>query len=263
MRQPNEIKIGDYTLAEILERHAHWLNEDCDGWERMRADLRGANIQRAYLQEANLQEANLQEADLQEADLQWANLRGAALQGANLRGAYIQEANLQEADLQWANLRRAYLQRANLRGAYIQEANLQEADLRGANLQEADLHGARDVPFIPMACPDAGAFVAWKKIRTVNDGAAIAAIAKLLIPDGVPRSSATGRKCRAERAKVLEIQDIDGNEINVSGTSLRSNSALTYRAGDMVIADLWDEDRWNECSHGIHFFINRQEAVDY
>lgn len=29
------------------------------------------------------------------------------------------------------------------------------------------------------------------------------------------------------------------------------------------LTDSFDEDRWNECSHGIHFFINKQEAIDY
>lgn len=25
-------------------------------------------------------------------------------------------------------------------------------------------------------------------------------------------------------------------------------------------ADAWDEDRWNTCGHGIHFYITRLEA---
>ena len=25
----------------------------------------------------------------------------------------------------------------------------------------------------------------------------------------------------------------------------------------------FDENRWNECSHGIHFFIDKQEAISY
>jgi hypothetical protein len=29
------------------------------------------------------------------------------------------------------------------------------------------------------------------------------------------------------------------------------------------VEDAFDENRWNECSHGIHFFITRKEAEDY
>ena len=39
--------------------------------------------------------------------------------------------------------------------------------------------------------------------------------------------------------------------------------AVTYVVGEMVYPDSFDENRWNECSHGIHFFINKQNAIDY
>ena len=31
-------------LKEVLENHKHWLNEDCDGWQDMMADLRGVDL---------------------------------------------------------------------------------------------------------------------------------------------------------------------------------------------------------------------------
>lgn len=45
-------------LDKIIEQHKHWLNEDCEGWEDMRANLEGA-----YLARANLEGANLADAD--------------------------------------------------------------------------------------------------------------------------------------------------------------------------------------------------------
>jgi hypothetical protein len=39
--------------------------------------------------------------------------------------------------------------------------------------------------------------------------------------------------------------------------------AFIYQVGATVYPDSWDEDRWNECSHGIHFFITRKEAEEY
>jgi len=72
MRNPKDIKIGEFTLEEILERHKHWWFEDCDGWRNMRANLSRANLSRA----------NLYGADLSRADLSGANLSGANLSGA-------------------------------------------------------------------------------------------------------------------------------------------------------------------------------------
>ena len=36
-----------------------------------------------------------------------------------------------------------------------------------------------------------------------------------------------------------------------------------YTVGETVEVKDFDPDRWNECSTGIHFFMDRQEAVEY
>ena len=177
-------------LKEILEKHRHWIDEDCEGWQDMRANLRGAN-------------------------LRGANLRGADLRGADLRGA----------------------------------------NLRGANLYGANLYGAKNIPFIPYACPDFGMFIGFKK--------ASGHIVVLEIPEDARRLSATGRKCRCDKAKVLEIQNIDGSKADINSVASDRDSDFIYCVGETVSVPDFDEDRWNECSTGIHFFINRQEAVDY
>ena len=40
-------------LNKILENHKHWLNEDCIGWENMKADLSGVNLDEVNLYETN------------------------------------------------------------------------------------------------------------------------------------------------------------------------------------------------------------------
>ena len=44
MRKPSEIIINGKTLEKILEDHKHWLKEDVEGWENMRADLSDADL---------------------------------------------------------------------------------------------------------------------------------------------------------------------------------------------------------------------------
>ena len=111
-----------------------------------------------------------------------------------------------------------------------------------------------------MTCPDTGAFVAWKQCQT-SDGLVIV---KLLIPEDAKRSSGTGRKCRADKAVVLEIQDMAGEALE--GVVARSSydPLFIYEVGKTVEPrEPFDGCRWNECGSGIHFFINRQEAVNY
>ena len=91
-------------LDTIIERHQHWIKEDCDGWEDMKANLYGAILKGANLKGANLDHANLKGANLDHANLKGANLYGAILDHANLEGAILEDANLEGAILEDAIL---------------------------------------------------------------------------------------------------------------------------------------------------------------
>ena len=136
------------------------------------------------------------------------------------------------------------------------EAVKRGANLGDANLGGANLGGAKEIPYIPMACPSDGAFIGWKKVRNH--------LIMLEIPDDAKRCSATSQKCRCDKARVLGITDLYTNE-SISGIENTSYYPVvtTYVVGEMVYPDSFDEDRWNECSHGIHFFINKQDAINY
>ena len=70
-------------LYRIIEQHQHWIHEDCEGWENMKANLHGANLARANLAHANLAHANLTDANLTAANLTAANLAHANLAHAD------------------------------------------------------------------------------------------------------------------------------------------------------------------------------------
>ena len=175
------------------------------------------------------------------ADLCGADLCGADLYIANLRGANLYAADLREA---------------NLRGANLYAADLYIANLRGANLRETKIDSMLLNKFYPICCPEAGNFVAWKKVRGNF-------IVKLEVTENAKRSSAFGRKCRCNEAKVLDIQNLDGTSADVTEVYSKHDANFAYRVGETVRVDNFDEDRRNECAPGIHFFITRQEAVDY
>ena len=240
-------------LKKILDEHLLWLN----GEGGSRADLRDADLRCANLSNADLRCANLSNADLRGADLFGADLRGADLFGANLRCA-----NLSNADLRGANLSDADLFGANLRGANLRNADLRNADLCRADLCGADLCGASIdqmmwniyTVFYPLQCPESGSYIGYKKASGL--------VVELEIPADARRSSATSRKCRASKAKVLSITDINGNP---AGGQVKSNydPNFVYAIGETVEVTDFDDNRWNECSTGIHHFITRAEAVIY
>jgi hypothetical protein len=188
------------------------------------------------------------------ADGERANLHGANLCEADLQGANLCEADLCEADLCGANLCGANLCGANLCGA-----NLYWADLCGANLCGANLCGVRynySTASFNLVCPESGAYIAYKKVVGFDD---IPVIAKLQIPEDALRSSATTRKCRASKAIVLSLENIDGTPYLGIAHS-RYDSTFIYAAGAELEVKDFDLDRWKECAAGIHHFITRHEA---
>ena len=175
-----------------------------------------------------------------------------------------ERADLRDADLCYANLRGA-----NLRGADLCGADLRGADLRGANLCDADLYyanprGAKNTDkiawnaytaFYPLQCPETGSFIGYKK--------AACKIVMLEICADAKRSSATSRKCRCSKAKVLSITHLDGSDSGLTEVRSDYSKEFVYRVGEIAEVSDFDDDRWNECAAGIHFFITREEAVKY
>ena len=122
------------------------------------------------------------------------------------------------------------------------------ANLYGANLEEPEKNR-----LFPLACPESGSFTAWKSVR--------GGIAELLIPEDAKRSSAYGRKCRASKAVVVAIYGKDGTLLEAARSHY--DYEFVYCVGYTVEVANFDENRWKECSTGIHFFVTRQEAEDY
>ena len=208
-----------------LDLHAQWLKDNSKG-------QRLVSVVGEITVEANLSRANLS----------WANLSGADLSRANLSGA---------------NLSRADLSRADLR-----EANLSWANLSWANLSRANLREAKEVPPYVFAVTNilpAGNLIVYKK---ANCGTR-EVILTLEIPAAAKRSNATGRKCRAEYAILLCVDGI-GWEYDGSPVTSKYDRAFVYPAiGETITPDGFDDDCWNECSTGVHFFITRYEAETY
>ena len=201
--------------------------------------LKGDNIE-AILKEHGYD--CLHDADLRYADLRGANLHGDCLHDADLRGANLHGADLGHADLS--------------------DANLSDADLRYADLSDAN-HVQLSIAKTSIL-PDEGDIIGWKKAWTDDTMPPKSVIVKLLIPADAQRSNATGRKCRASKARVLDLQDKQGNSLPSDTTAYSGHDTdFTYKKGETIHVEDFDTNRWNECAPGIHFFITRIEAAEY
>ena len=253
-------------LDKIIEQHQHWLNEDCEGWEDMKANLSFANLYGADLSWADLSWADLSGADLSGANLSGANLSGADLSGANLSGANLSWVKLSDADLSGANLSKANLRAASLSFANLSGANLYGDDLSGADLSGADLSGANlsgaklsgaDLSRAKLSDSDRfrlgkvldEPLVGYKKTK---EGVVITAE----IPAGAIVFCINGSKCRTNQAK---ITDMAGRDVLHS----QYDNSFEYHLGQEI--DIKDFNlMYNvECASGFHFFMTRKEAEEY
>ena len=249
-------------LREILDKHLKWLGGE-EGGER--ANLSGSDLSGSNLRDSNLSYSNLSGSNLSYSNLRGSNLRGSDLSGSNLSGSNLSYSNLSYSnlsgsDLSYSNLRDSNLSGSDLSGSNLRDSNLRGSDLRGSdlrgsNLRGSDLRGIKEADKIQdilishtSICPE-GTIIGWKKCQDN-------VIVKLEIPAEAKRSNATGRKCRAEYAKVLEVI---GASVGIS----QHDNKTEYREGEIIKPDAWDDNRWDECSNGIHFFITRLEAENY
>lgn len=267
------------NFDEVIADHRLWVQSGhCS--EYSSADFRfaildGHSFKGLDLQGANFFGANLVNADFSRANLEYADLYEAKMRGANLTDANLVNASFYRADLSYANL-----SGANLCCTQFYRTNLQYADLTNAETDlfthfvDACMFGAKGAINIPLACPDTGEFIGWKACVINRDatpaellseiGNTRCVIVKLKIPEDARRSSATGRKCRADKAVVTEIQSLNGTPLNgVIAFSMHDKNFI-YKVGATVKPrGTFSENRFDECTSGIHFFVNRCDAVKY
>ena len=260
MKNTRRLTVDEFN--KILDKHADWLSGKPDGEP---ADFSGCNLRFIHFDEYNLSGANFANADLYGANLWRCVLQGANLSGCDLRTARLYYCDLSGAVLTGADISEIHIGSCNLSGANLTGACFSDCTL----MCMVNLEGTIGLPRI--VCPEDGSFIGFKKAMNVHT--CLPVIVELRILEDAKRSSAFSRKCRCSAAEVVSITDIDGNDLgNISALSTYSCSnnylahhtyPVVYSVGDIVSVDSFDDNRWVECSAGIHFFMCRDEAVEY
>jgi len=140
-----------------------------------------------------------------------------------------------------AGLTKEKIRNKDFSKAYFSKADFSKADLNYR------INGATFG--LTINCPEEGSFIGYKK--------ASGKIVTLQITEDAKRSSATSYKCRCSKAIVLDIEG------GLSEIKSNYDSSFIYRKGETVEVTDFDEDRWYECSRGIHFFMSKQMARDH
>jgi hypothetical protein len=153
---------------------------------------------------------------------------------------------------------------SDLRGAYFKDTNGDKVFFQSCEMDNCRSFNSNIV--FPQHVPSEGSFIAWKKacIRKCaeHNYDVIDVIVKLRITEDAFRCSAN-HKCRASKVEVLQFETLDGEKLP-DDTDVRSffNHTFKYHIG-IVESRAYNTNPQDECSNGIHFFLNRNDAVNY
>ena len=191
--------------------------------------------------------------DFSNGDFKNVNFRSCKFDNAKLQHTKFENCDLSGSSFAYADLFSADLRTCNLSGS-----NFDGADFFAALLWEAKLDNlfvTDRTKFFRNYCPEEGYIFGYKKCFNER-------MVQLLIPKNAKRCSSTTNACRCDKARVVAITDVNKKE-SYKETMSFVDPNFIYRLGEMVYADSYNEDRWHDSSHGIHFWMTFEEALSY
>lgn len=208
-------------------------------------------------------EIEIRDEDLSGWDLSYIDFTLCIFKNVRFDGADMRHTSVENALFDNCSLRGVNFQNANLKSAAMRYNDLSGADITGANLFAAVLEYAKlddiiyndETKWFKLHCPEEGAFLGYKKCFNNR-------LVQLLIPADAKRTSATMNSCRCSKAKVLTIKSFDYTEEFEEAWSLVDEN-FVYRKGQWVEVSDFNENRWQDSTTGIHFWLTREEALAY
>ncbi len=208
--------------------------------------------------EIEMEEADLRGWDLSYVDFTLCIFKNVCFDGADMSHGSVKNALFDHCSLRGVNFEQSKLISAAMRYNDMTGANIKGADMFAAVLEYAKLDDIifdDDTKFFKLYCPEEGAFLGYKKCFNNR-------LVQLLIPADAKRTSATMNSCRCSKAKVLTIKSFDYQEEFDEAWSLVDEN-FVYRKGQWVEVLDFNEDRWQDSTTGIHFWMTRAEALAY
>lgn len=213
------------------------------------------NFTNCKLDNIIISNCNLKGCNFSASDLPFSKISDSFFIDCLFNSAYAYKSEWKSSNFRRCSFRNIYLKESTLDHINIFYSNLVNAKLADSNIKNIQYNYA--TAFFALQCPEEGSFIGWKKAGDEDKY-----LVKLLITEDSKRSSATTRKCRCSKAKVLSIEPIHDSP-EVEEIESEYDPEFIYKVGEYVEVNDFDENRWKECTTGIHFFLTKQEALDY
>lgn len=258
----------------IVSKHKKWLENKskgkCAHFKDVKIsgfELRNIDLSQATFDNVTMRYVCVDNVKFDSAEFDDCNFEGSSFTDCTFKQADVRKNNFANADFTDCDFTDTIANEANFQNVYFTNVNFTGTHANGTDFRNVEFNNCELKCILydectagfAMACPETGAFTAYKKACLYNHSDCIV---KLEVPADALRSSATTRKCRVSKAKVVAIYDMSGNSIQKNAYSNHTKN-FVYRIGKMVEVKNFDKDRWHECAPGIHCFITKKEAELY
>lgn len=221
-------------------------------------DFRNGEKRTLSLEKSLLEDMDLSNMDLSGIDFSWSDFKNINFGGSNFEKSILDNTKSVNVSYKGANFKDASLFGGDFRGCDLSDTECDGTIFTESILIDANINNLRDsdrTVHFRNFCPQEGYFFGYKKCFDER-------IVKLLIPKDAKRCSSTSNACRCDKARVVSITDFDGNGFYTEAMSYVDQNFI-YKLGEMVYADYYNENRWLDSSHGIHFWMSLDEAKGY
>ena len=254
-------KITKTEFLKLLSTQREFVEFDCRNFKLNNLTLNGKNFEKCLFStivNCTFNECEFDECTFDNAFISECNFNDTSIECSDLTDASFIECEFKQSSLNSSKLYCADFSQCTLEDTSLHDANCTNAAFRECNFNAMKYNEC--TCNFALNCPEKGSFTAFKKAY-LNDGTP--AIVELRVPSDALRSSATTRKCRVSKAKVVSITSLDGKTAYKQNAYSMFSRRFVYKIGEEVKVDNFDKNRWIECSTGIHCFITRNEAVQY
>ncbi len=231
----------------------YWLKDN--GITEADVDFNDADLSSIVLSGCKFHGLTLHGINFQGCRLNEVSFRGASLHNCTFKHSFLNACTFRDASLDCCDMSSALIVRTDFIGARAEETSFSDAYIAKGNRFSASVMQS---PGLRQICPATGAFDAWKIVYVER----IPHLIHLRVPENALRSSATSRRCRCSEAKVISIRNLCTHESVNSVTNI-SYCPCVYTVGKIATPDHFNENRWDECSHGIHVLLTEREAIAY
>lgn len=250
------------------------------------AHMKGINIsgRGRHFFDSDFSIANIEDSFFIGANFRNCDLNGARFRNVSFKKSYFHrmitectrfvDCDFTEASMNNFTFVNCAFEKCNFTRCDIERITFKDCVFIGCDFKDAYLppffnphrmSNCKNIPYMPMACPEEGEIIGYKialNVRLVGGNHFANVLVTLKIPADAKRSSAGGRKCRCDKAKVIGLENVFTHE-RLSIAYSKYDAWFEYHIGEEISEPNFNENRWDECSKGIHFFINRKEALQY